>query len=266
MQRWLYYNPVCHHLIDLPMIIHETFERLGLGTRETDIYLALLKQGPSSIRDIAETAGINRGTTYEILKGLKEKSLVSYSPKGKRKYFCAESPDLLLQLAADQQEQLASATAILEREIVPDLKLLEPESLTANVHHYEGDDGIEFVLRDILRTVGEQQDKQYRVYSSRLIRKYLYRPFPNFTRQRVQRNIHVNVIAIGEGGEEAPLAQRKWIPSEKSDAAASYVAIYPPKCAFISLIKSDYPTAVILNSGAIALSQKLAFDTLWERL
>lgn len=248
------------------MIVHETLARLGLSARETDVYLALLKQGPTSIRDIARAAGINRGTTYELLKGLREKSLVSYFPKGKRRYFCAESPDLLVRLAEEKKDEIDRAASALKQEIVPDLRLLAPESATINVHHYEGDDGIEFVLRDILQTVGEQDDKRYRVYSSRMIRKYLYRPFPNFTRQRVQRSIHVNVIAIGPGGEDAPLAERKWIPAGKADAGASYVAIYPPKCAFVSLVKGDYPIAVILDSEAISLAQKISFDTLWDRL
>ena len=248
------------------MIIHETLARLGIDARETDIYLALLKQGPASIRDIAEGAGINRGTTYETLKGLKEKGLVSYYPRGRRRYFCAEPPELLIKLAEDRRDDLLSAMSSLSRDVVPDLKLMTPISTSTNVRHYEGDDGIEFVLRDILRTVADQQDKCYRVYSSRLIRKYLYRPFPNFTRQRVQRNIAVKVIAIGEGGEDAPLAERKWIPTSEVDSAASYVAVYPPKCAFISLIKGDYPTAVILESEAIALVQKISFDTLWHRL
>lgn len=248
------------------MIIHDTLARLGIDSRETDIYLALLKQGPASIRDIAHGAGINRGTTYETLKQLKARGLVSYYPRGKRRYFCAEPPELLLKLAEDRKDEVTLAMASLSRDIVPDLKLMVPDSTTTNVRHYEGDDGIEFVLRDILRTVGEQEDKNYRVYSSRLIRKYLYRPFPNFTRQRVQQDIFVKVIAIGEGGEDAPLAERKWIPTSEVDTAASYVAIYPPKCAFISLVKGDYPTAVILESEAIALAQKISFDTLWQRL
>ncbi len=248
------------------MTIHDTLARLGLTARESDIYLALLKLGPASIRDIAAAAGVNRGTTYEILKGLRGKSLVGYFPRGKRRYFCAEPPESLLRLAEERREQIAHAISSLENEVVPDLKLLKPEFATTNVHHYEGDEGIEFVLRDILRTVSEQEDRLYRVYSSRLIRKYLYRPLPNFTRMRVQRKIHVNVIAIGEGGEQAPLARRKWIPAGEQDTAASYVAIYPPKCAFISLVRADYPAAVILNSDAIALAQKISFDTLWERL
>ncbi len=248
------------------MIIHETLRQLGLSDRQTDIYLTLLKQGPGSIRDIAVGAGINRGTTYEELKNLRARSLVSYFPKGKRKFFCAESPDQLVRIAEDKQHSLKLATEVLRQDILPDLNDFKPDSATANVHHYEGDEGIEFVLKDILRSVEKDDEKLYRVYSSRQIRKYLYRPFPNFTRARVQKGISVNVIAIGDGGEDAPLAQRKWISDSEGATAASYVAIYPPKCALISLIHGDYPSAVLLESDAIALVMKISFDTLWQRL
>ncbi len=248
------------------MIIHETLKQIGLSDRQTDIYLTLLKQGPGSIRDIAAGAGLNRGTTYEELKTLRTRSLVSYFPKGKRKFFCAEPPDQLVKIAEEKQDVLARATNVLRHDILPDLSNIRPDSSTINVHHYEGDEGIEFVLKDILKTVEVQAQKRYRVYSSKQIRKYLYRPFPNFTRQRVRKGISVNVIAIGDGGEDAPLAQRKWIETEASDHAASYVAIYPPKCAMISLVQGDYPTAVLLNSDAIALVMQISFDNLWQRL
>lgn len=248
------------------MIIHEALQTLGLSHKETDVYLALLKIGPGSIRDIADAAGINRGTTYEILKLLREKSMVSYLPRGKRKFFCAEPPENLLVMAQEQANQLNRVTQTLEQDIVPDLNSLGPQFGSTSVRHYEGDDGIEYVLKDILRTVSHHDEKLYRVYSSKLIRKYLYRPFPNFTRQRVQKQIYVNVIAIGDGGEDAPLAARKWIPTENITPGASYVAVYPPKCAMISLTQGDHPVAIVIESESIAEALKLSFDTLWQLL
>ncbi len=248
------------------MIIHDTLAMLGLSQNETDVYLALNQRGPSSIREVAAAASLNRGTTYEILKRLRDRGLASYAPRGKRRYFCAEPPETLIRLADERFEAMSRARTDLVEQIVPDLRVRVPHAADTDVRHYEGDDGIEFVLRDILATVGNQPERHYRVYSSRLIRKYLYRPFPTFTRQRVERNIRVSVIAIGEGGDDAPLAERKWLPASPDETSASYVAIYPPKCAFISLVNSDYPTAVILDSDAVATSQKLAFDTLWDRL
>lgn len=172
------------------MIIHETLLALGLDHKQTDIYLASLKLGPASIRDIAAEAGINRGTTFQQLKVLKAKGVISQIPRGKRKIYCPEPPEHLLVLAERKLQDLNEAKATLSREIVPDLQGLMKDSSETLVKHYEGDDGIEFVLRDILQTMSRQTATRqapavYRVYSSRRIRKYLYRPLPNFTRLRV---------------------------------------------------------------------------------
>ena len=248
------------------MIIHETMSELGFTDRQTDLYLTLLKLGPSSIRDIAAAAGINRGSAYEELNRLRTLSLVPYFPQGKRRFFCAEPPEVLLRLAKERQNRTETAVDRLENDILPDLRRLIPEGSYTKVFHYEGDEGVEYFLRDILNTMAEESDKTYRVYSSRHIRHYLYRPFPGFTQARVKAGVHVNVIAIGEGGEDAPLASRKWIDDADRQQAASYVAIYGSKCAMVSLMGTDYPTVVILDAEGIASAMKISFDTLWERL
>lgn len=248
------------------MHIHETLADLGISRRQTDIYLALLKLGPSSIRDIAAAATINRGTVYEELKRLKSMSLVSYFPQGKRRFFCAEPPEVLVRKARQYQQQTVDAADRLESEILPSLKQIMPDTTQTRVFHYEGDEGVEYFLRDILETMKTSGETFYRVYSSRRIRKYLYRPFPGFTNARVKAGIHVNVIAIGEGGEDAPLSQRKWIKDAGEDRSASYVAVYGSKCAMISLLGGDYQTVVILDSEGISSAMKITFDTLWDKL
>ena len=258
------FNQCCQYLFD--MIIHETLKQLGITGRQTDLYLTLLKIGPSSIRDIASSAGINRGTVYEELKRLRTMSLVTYFPQGKRKFFCAEPPDVLVRRARQIQQQTNEAADRLEQEILPNLQKIMPDTTQTSVFHYEGDEGVEYVLRDILNTVGNSTEKHYRVYSSRRIRKYLYRPFPGYTRARVKAGIHVNVLAIGEGGEDQPLSDRKWIKDTKQNQAASYVAIYGTKCAMISLLGGDYQTVVIMDSEGISSAMKISFDALWTRL
>lgn len=248
------------------MDINEVLAHLGFESREVDIYRALLSLGSASIRDIAEHAQVNRGTTHELLKGMLKRGVVSYAPKGKRRHFCAESPDKLLALASEKQEQLRHATLQLANEIIPSLNRLRPGTDAPKVSYYEGDDGIESVLKDILNTTEKSPDKTYNVYSSRAIRAHLYRPFPNYTLQRVKRNIRVKAIAIGAGGEDAPLSARKWIGDKDSGDKASYVAIFPPKVAMISLQEGNYPTTVVIESEAISQAMQLSFDTLWSLL
>ncbi|BBB31626.1 TrmB family transcriptional regulator [Neptunomonas japonica] len=241
---------------------YSILERLGFDQREITIYRALLSLGPSPIRSIADKAGINRGTTYDCLKGLLQKGIVSYLPKGKRRLFSPRNPEVLLQLAEQRQHEIENTIQQLKTSIIPELNHLKPDFSAANVQFYEGDDGIEFVLRDILSSVSKSNERQYSVFSSKPIRSHLYRPFPNYTAQRIQKQIGVRVIAIGDGGEDAELSERKWIKTE-GHVDAAYIAIYPPKCAIISLASNNYPTAVLIDSKEVSAAQKIIFDTLW---
>ena len=248
------------------MNIKSVLKQLDFEEREVDIYCALLSLGNASIRDVADKSGVNRGTTHELLKGMLKRGIVSYFPKGKRRHFSAESPEKLLILASEKQEALRHASLQLANEVVPSLNRLKPDSDSPKVSYYEGDDGIESVLKDILNTSEKSSKRSYNVYSSRAIREHLYRPFPNYTMQRIKRNIRVKAIAIGPGGEEAPLSERKWIGDKRNGSQASYVAIYPPKCAMISLQEGNYPSAVVIESEAISEAMNLSFETLWELL
>lgn len=242
-----------------------TLEQLGLTPREISVYLALLKLGSAPIREIALQASINRGTTYETLKQLASKGIVSYFPKGRRRVFCAEPPEKILDLAEEKRATLEQGIDDMRQHLIPQLNNLKPDFNPGNVRFYEGDAGIELVLKDILNTVVHQPEKTYSVFSSKLIRQHLYRPFPNYTQQRVRKKITVRVIAIGDGGEDAELSERKWIET-KGQLDASYIAVYPPKVAMISLASRDYPVAVVIDSPEIATAQQIIFETLWASL
>jgi sugar-specific transcriptional regulator TrmB len=228
-----------------------SLKSLDLSDREIAIYIALLELGPASIRDLATKTDINRGSSYETLKVLVKKGIVNYLPKGKRRIFQAEDPSRLLALAEEKQQELEVT-----------LSSLKPEFATSNVRFYEGDEGVEYVLKDILSST-DKGNKSYSVISTQALREHLYRPFPNFTKQRITKGIFVRVLAIGAGGDEAELAERKWM---KGEGDASYIAIYPPKVAMISLTKSNFPVAVVIDSDAISGTHQMMFDTLWKAL
>jgi sugar-specific transcriptional regulator TrmB len=239
--------------------------QLDLSERQIRIYRSLLRLGPASIREVAADTDINRGTTYETLKQLAAKGIVSYFPRGRRRVFQAEDPERLMSLAESKQQALATAMEQLRKEVIPALKQSQSSFSPGNVRFYEGDDGVELALRDILDSTADEPERGYAVISTKTLREHLYRPFPNFTRQRVERGIRVRVLAVGEGGDEAQLAERKWLPATAA-TDASYIAIYPPKVALITLADRNYPVVVIIDSSAIASTHMLMFDTLWGLL
>ncbi|KKR72595.1 MAG: Transcriptional regulator, TrmB [Candidatus Roizmanbacteria bacterium GW2011_GWB1_40_7] len=251
---------ICQQIID--NIMQELLTSIGITENESAIYQSLLKLGPASIRTIATDVEINRGTTYETLKVLVKKGLVTYAPQGKRKYFAARNPYQLIRSAEKKQQLLTSAIERLKSDIVPRLLRTKSNNEIADVRYYEGDEGIEEILHDVLHSV----KKKYCVYSSRTVRKYLYRNFPDFTKQRIKRGITVQVIAIGKGGEDTEMAERKWLSAGTTVNSTSYIIIYPPKYALISVTNEDYPYGVVIHEESIARTQKMIFDTVWRLL
>jgi sugar-specific transcriptional regulator TrmB len=242
--------------------MEEILYTLGITSREATVYITLNKLGPSSIRTIAQETSINRGTVHETLKSLARKGLVVYSPKGKQKLATAQDPEFLMTLAQEKKEEAVRAVSELERAVIPKLRDQTIKDQVADVRYYEGDEGVEHILRDVLCTT----KREYCVYSSKPVRKYMYRNFPHFTKQRVRKGISVRVIAIGDGGEEAGLSQRKWIKNPSNLSSTSYVIIYPPKYAIISVTNEDYPFGVVITEESMAQTQKMLFDELWRKL
>ena len=79
------------------MTITPILKKFGLNDKEIKIYLTLLKLGPTSVRKIAEKSGINRGTSYDVLKNLRTLGLVTYYHKATKQFFVAEDPHKLLE-------------------------------------------------------------------------------------------------------------------------------------------------------------------------
>jgi sugar-specific transcriptional regulator TrmB len=243
-----------------------TLQELGLKDVEVKVYAALLESGPTSIRGIAAAAKVNRGTTYEALKSLAEAGLVAYTRKGERNKYRAESPERIYDLIAEKRRTLAQLETE-ARSLVPSLMALGRHGVgEPAVRFYEDDEGIVVILRDVLQTVSQLPRKEYYAYSSRTLRKYLYRRFPNFTRRRIDDGIFVKVIAVGEGGEPDESSERRWIPEPPASELSSYTLVYGNKIALISVSPDDTPYGVVIEEPGVAAMQRLLFETLWSKL
>lgn len=239
---------------------------LGLSEAESATYLALLNMEAASIRKIAAATGINRGTTYEALKRLNGLGLASVRNYNNRERYMAESPEKLLDIIRDKRRDLL--------EIAANAKVAIPKLLARRassdgqplVRYYENDEGVVTILKDVLQTCRDLDTREYYVYSSSPVRHYLYRKFPNFTKRRVEEGIRVRVIAVGEGGEMAEQAERKWIADPASSVTSSYTIIYGNKIATVAITHNETPYGVIIEDVGAAAMQRILFEQLWQRL
>jgi sugar-specific transcriptional regulator TrmB len=241
-------------------------KHIGLDKHEAATYLALLELDSVSVRKVAEKSGINRGTTYEAIKRLVAWGLVSVRKSGQREYYAAEPPDKMFDIIQDKRRDLWHALQS-AKSVVPELSAMKarPQGRPL-VKYYEDDEGVVAILRDVLQTCRKLPQPEYYAYSSKPLRQYLYRKFPQFTDRRVREGINVKVIAIGEGGEPAEQSARKWLPEPKAGGISSYTLIYGDKVAQISISTDFTPYGVVIEDPGTASMQRLLFEQLWDKL
>lgn len=241
------------------------FDKLGLSARDSRIYIALLKKGVSSIRNISDATSINRGSVYDSIKNLTAAGLVSFQQGNVNKKYFAEEPAKIIDLIKQRKEELDELEQD-TKNIIPTLIPKTAYTPYSNIRFYEDHEGVAVILRDVLDTVGALDHKVYYAISSKPLRKYLYKKFPNFTKQRISKNIFVKVIAIGEGGEPDEISSRKWIEPQAGTNPTSYNLIYGNKFAMISLNDNYNPYGVVIEDAGVVATQKLLFDQLWASI
>ncbi|MFA6322012.1 MAG: helix-turn-helix domain-containing protein [Candidatus Buchananbacteria bacterium] len=245
-------------------MIEKTLNKLGLSDKEIKVYLSCLKFGPLSVRKIAAETEINRGTAYDVLKSLIELGLMSYYHQDKHQYFIAEDPSRLNVTLEKRQQELVEVKSEVA-DIIPQLKSIFDHSGSKPVMKlYDGLLGLKVILQDVISSCQAIDEKNYYVFSSSAIKKYLYESYSSFSDDRIQAGISVKVISIGPGGQTQGLDERKWLTEKES--APTYTLIYAGKVAMISVDNADKPIGVIIKDANIFQTQKMIFEFIWDKV
>lgn len=238
---------------------------LGLDGRDTRVYEALLKSGLSSIRKVADYSNINRGSVYESIKKLVAAGLVNYQKAGENKKYFAEEPTRIIDLINQRRSEL-DITEEKTKQIIPKLLSQAAYSPYSNIKFYEDHEGIAVILKDVLETVSKLEDRTYRAISSKPMRQYLYKKFPNFTKQRINQKIYVKVISIGKGDEKVSKASRRLLDTPEGSQPSSYTIIYGSKIAIFGLNDNINPYGLVIDDQGAADMQALLFDQVEESI
>lgn len=236
--------------------MYEELKEFGLTDKEIKVYLASLKLGTALVQDISNKAGTYRTYTYEVLKSLKEKGLVSYVIKSGKQYFEVAEPEKLLNILKEKETKINN--------ILSNLKEIYKSSIKKpKVEFYEGEEGLKTILDDFIR-----EKKEILVYCStkkqlQLLEFY----FPNYIKRRVKEKIKIKVIT--EKSKEAleihkkdkqELREMKFLPKETEFQTSTN--IYGDKVAILSLEKDII--GIIIQDLFIANTQRDVFNLLWK--
>lgn len=237
--------------------IEETLQEYGLTNNETRVYLANLKIGSGRANDIAKQANLLRTTTYEVLKTLAEKGIVSHAIKSGVKYFEAADPGKLINILEEKKERLNS--------ILPELTALKASvGEKPTIEIYEGKEGLKTILDDIIKTKPEE----ILTLSSAKIFEALIYYFPHWIKRRAKEGIKArilqektDVIKKLRRQDRKELRQIRYVP--RSFKINTHMQIYGGKIAILTL-KKDELIGIIIDNQDIVETQRSLFEVLWK--
>lgn len=133
----------------------ETIRKLGLNENEIKIYFALLELGPSLVSKIAQKAGINRTSCYDILERLVKYNLITYaSGQGSKKEYSAMPPYNLISFLERKQKEKNKQLEKLKTKL-PELKMLYKEINKPSIKFFEGTKGVKAIYQETLKSKTE---------------------------------------------------------------------------------------------------------------
>ena len=232
------------------MNLEKTLEKVGLTQNESKVYLALAKLGSSKAGRISKQASLNRTSTYNSLKSLLEKGLVSYVIIGKVKWFQASNPKNLKIYLKNKIEELDEVLPIISN-------TFSSKKLKESVSLFKGKKGVKTVLEDVLSS-GEENC----IFGSE---GQLEERMPNYSKKFLKKlgKSNVKVRSIVRRGREVGKNKNmkvRFVP--KKIESPMVTNIYKDKIALI--IWSDIPEVVLIQNEIAARAYKSYFELMWK--
>lgn len=230
--------------------MYDKLQLLGLTQTEAKIYLALLGLGKAQAGILSRKTGIHRRSIYDSLERLIEKGLVSFIKENDKRYYVAENPKRLEELAQIQR------TAV--NEILPSLsaRFLEHKE-KQETKFYKGIEGIKTIFEDQINTAKPVYIIGAARNASNILKYYL----PHYTSKRIKNKLKLYLIYAGkERNFAVPYGETRYLP--ESYASPVSTNIYADKVVII--VWSQEPIAVLIKDKVISETYKKYFDLLWN--
>jgi len=235
-------------------MIEAELRELGFTDNEVKVYLTLLRIGRGKAGVISKECGLERTSTYNALKRLLHKGIVSYVIEASRKLFAAAPPNKIIDMFKEQEERA--------RILIPQLEeLKKSEREKENILKFRGFAGVKTVLQDILKTC-KKGDEHYIIGSEGQLTKRM----PTFAEIFVARKDKMKLRArvLLRKGQFSDVRSKysnvRYLPQEVE--SKSVTNIYGGKVAII--LWSEIPEAIIIDDSLTAETYKSYFEFMWK--
>ena len=238
-------------------MLEENLQKLGLSPSEIKIYLHLLNKGANYANKISSETRVNRSNVYEAIDRLISKGLASYIIKNKVKWVEAKSPDSLVLLVKNKEEEFIN----LKNSLIEDIRgikfLDNKKSLEAGI--FTGKKGLRMLFEEIL-----ENKKPISWLASQLQFKEIFGPyFELWHKKRAENGISqrsVWPIRFKDKLIKRKLLKYKFVDNKFTSPTTT--VIYGDNCLLIQWSKE--PLAIKIQNKEIAKSHLNYFNMLWN--
>jgi len=241
----------------------DILEEIGLTKSEIKVYLALLKLGSSTKKDIVKESKITPSKLYEITEKLIEKGLVSSVKKNKVLHFTASPPEQVLDFISLKKDKISSQEEEFKK-IMPTLKNLKKED-EPDVEVFRGWQGMRTAYQMILRELGKGDINYVFGATAGEDKEYIWRFFNNYHKQRREKGIVLKIIMrdIDKKWALTALGNQKYDKIKFTEySSPSEVNIWKDNVMIIVLTK--FPVVTLIKSKVVADSFRDYFDSMWK--
>lgn len=240
--------------------IRQILSSLGLLDSEIKTYLAALKNGASTVMELAKETKLSRQATYTAIEQLTNRGLVSTVQQGKKQLFTAEEPDKLLLYAKRKQDEL--------KEQVQDLKQALPELRLQSggekpiVKVFEGKEGIRALLEDTRQSRPKQISE---ITDSTAMREVLENEDLQPYREALDKaKTVIRTISDWEDLSKDETRNIKRIQLKKNEAGfKSHISVHGDKIALVTFEGKMY--TIFIESKALAEAMTKLFDLVYKK-
>ncbi|MAG61181.1 hypothetical protein CL619_05310 [archaeon] len=229
-------------------------EKLNYSVNESKVYLTLIKIGASLAGKISKEAQLDRSSTYNALKCLIQRGVVSTIYENKRTIYVPENPKKILDYYQEKEE--------IAKRIIPKLKeQFEFKKQKSSVKLFQGYKGLKTVFQDVIDSTNKSET-YYVMGSEGFFSDKMPYYCPIFRKRKENKKIKTKMLIrqTRKKKSKGKYTEYKTVPSDVESPAT--INIYDNKVAIF--VWEDTPQVILIENEKIKKTFENYFKFIWK--